>query len=58
MHQSIPPAIRWFLLMTVILIAAPYVLGVSPRTRRQWFYVVVTLAFLAWILPFMVSLRA
>ena len=58
MHQSIPAAVRWFLLMTVIIIVAPYVFGVSPRTRRQWVYIVITLAFVAWILPFMVSLRS
>lgn len=52
------PAARWFLLIAALTIAAPYLLGVKPRTRRQWFYVVVTIAFLTWILPFMASLRA
>jgi hypothetical protein len=53
-----PAAVRWFLLIILVTIAAPYALGVKPRTRRQWFYVLVTLAFVAWILPFMASLRA
>ena len=52
------PAARWFLLILALTIAAPYLFGVKPRTRRQWFYVVVTIAFLAWVLPFMASLRA
>jgi len=52
------PAARWFLLIIALTIAAPYLIGVKPRTRRQWFYVVVTIAFLAWMLPFMASLRA
>ena len=53
-----PAAARWFLLIVVFTIAAPYALHIKPRTRRQWFYVVVALAFVAWILPFMASLRA
>jgi len=53
-----PAAVRWFLLITALTIAAPYLLGAKPRTRRQWLYVVVTIAFLAWVLPFMASLRA
>jgi hypothetical protein len=53
-----PAATRWFVLILVFTIAAPYALGIKPRSRRQWFYIVVTLAFVAWILPFMVSLRA
>ena len=52
------PAARWFLLILALTIAAPYLLGVKPRTRRHWLYVVVTIAFLAWVLPLMVSLRA
>ena len=35
MYRSFPPAVLWFLLIMVILIAAPYVFGVSPQTRRQ-----------------------
>jgi hypothetical protein len=49
---------RWFLVIAVLAITAQYFLGVNPRTRRQWAYVAVTLAFLAWILPLMVSLRS
>jgi hypothetical protein len=48
----------WFLLLAAITAVAPYIFGISPRTRRQWLYVVVTLAFLAWILPFMALLRS
>jgi hypothetical protein len=49
---------RWFLVIAVLAIATQYVVGVNPRTRRQWLYVAVTLAFLAWVLPLMVSLRS
>ena len=49
---------RWFLVIAVVAIAAQYFLGVAPRTPRQWLYVAVTLAFLAWILPLMVSVRS
>jgi len=52
------PATRWFIVISAAAIAAPYVFGVTPRSRRHWFYVAVTLGFLAWILPFMASLRA
>lgn len=48
----------WFLVIAASAVAAPYLLGVKPRTRRQWLYVAITLAFLAWILPLMVSLRS
>jgi rhodanese-related sulfurtransferase len=51
-------ATLWFLVIAAVAVAAPYLFGVKPRTRRQWFYVAATLAFLAWILPFMASLRA
>lgn len=50
--------VTWFLLLTAICIAGPYLLGIRPRTRRQWLYLAVTVAFLAWILPLMTSLRS
>ena len=48
----------WFLLLTVVCIVGPYVLGVRPRTRRHWIALAVTIAFLAWVLLFMGSLRS
>ena len=48
----------WFLILTAVSLAGPYFLGVPPRTRRQWLYLALTIAFLAWILPLMVSLRS
>ena len=50
--------VTWFLILTATCVVAPYLLGVRPRTRRQWMYLAVTLAFLAWILPLMSSLRS
>jgi hypothetical protein len=51
-------ASTWFLILTGACIAAPYVLGVRPRTRRDWVCLTLTLAFLAWILPLMISVRS
>jgi len=48
----------WFVVLAGVCVGAPYVLGVQPRTRRQWTFVAVAIAFLAWVLPLMVSLRA
>jgi hypothetical protein len=48
----------WFLILLGVCIVGPYVLGVRPRTRRQWVGVAVTIAFLAWALPLMVALRS
>jgi hypothetical protein len=43
----------WFLILAGVCVGGPYLLGVRPRTRRQWRYVTLTIAFLAWILPLM-----
>ena len=48
----------WFLLLTVLCIVTPYLFGVRPETRRQWTLIAITIAFLAWVLPFMASLRS
>jgi hypothetical protein len=47
----------WFLLLAAASLWGPYLLGVPPRTPRHWRYVALTVAFLAWILPLMISLR-
>ena len=52
------PADAWFLVLTACCLAGPYALGVRPTTRRQWQYIALTIAFLAWALPLMVSLRS
>jgi len=51
-------SMTWFLILTAVCVAGPYLLGVRPRTRRQWLYLAVAVAFLAWILPLMTSLRS
>jgi hypothetical protein len=48
----------WFVVLALASVAGPYVLRVPPRTRRQWLYIAITLAWLAWLLPLMVSLRS
>jgi hypothetical protein len=48
----------WFVVLTLICIVGPYALGVRPTTRRHWLYITITIAFIAWLLPFMDSLRS
>jgi len=48
----------WFVILASVCIIGPYMLGVRPRTRRHWVYVALTVAFLAWLLPLMISLRS
>jgi len=50
--------IIWFLVLLAGFIVALYALRVRPRTHRQWVYLAITIAFLAWVLPLMVSLRS
>jgi hypothetical protein len=61
-EQGIVSAIRspdtWFFLLATVCIAGPYLLGVRPKTPRQRMQIAVTIAFLAWILLFMASLRS
>ena len=49
--------ITWFVILSVICIAGPYMFQIRPITTRERLFVALTIAFLAWILPFMVSLR-
>ena len=51
-------ATTWFVLLAGLCLVGPYVLGVRPRSRRDWVYIALTLAFLAWLLPLMISLRS
>jgi hypothetical protein len=48
----------WFFILAGVCLVGPYVLGVRPRTRRDRVYLALTIAFLAWILPLMISLRS
>ena len=34
------------------------VLGIAPRTRREWMYIAIVIGLLAWLLPFMAPLRS
>ena len=49
--------ISLFLVLVAGSIGAVYALGLQPRTRRQWVYLAITIAFLAWLLPFMAAVR-
>jgi hypothetical protein len=48
----------WFFVLAGVSIVGPYILGVPPRTRRDRVYLALTIAFLAWLLPLMISLRS
>ena len=50
--------LAWFVILLAVCIGGPYVFGVRPRTRAQWTWLAGTIAFLAWILPLMGSLRS
>ena len=47
-----------FILLAAVCLIAPRVLGGGPPTARQRIYVAITIGFLAWMLPFMASLRS
>jgi hypothetical protein len=51
-------ATTWFVIVTLACVAGPYLLGVRPRTPRERQYLALTLAFLAWVLLMMESLRS
>ena len=42
--------LTWFLIALAACVIAPYVLGVRPRTRRDWTLIALTIAFAAWLL--------
>ena len=48
----------WFLVLVGVCVAGPYLLGVRPQTRRHWLHLAITIAFLAWVLGLMASLRS
>ena len=48
----------WFLVLAAGCIVGPYVLGVRPKTRRDWLWLALVVAFLAWLLPLMTPLRS
>ena len=50
--------VTWFVILAGVCVAGPYLLGARPTTRRHWVYLAITLAFLAWVLPLMASLRS
>ena len=50
-------ATTWFVILSTTCIAGPYLLGVPPKTPRERLYIALTIAFLAWLLPFMASLQ-
>lgn len=51
-------ATLWFSILLAVCVVGPYLLGVRPKTRRQWTIIAITLAFIAWLLPLMASLRS
>ena len=51
-------ALSWWLLLVGVCVVAPYIIGVRPRTRRDWFLITGTVMFLTWLLGGVVSVRA
>jgi hypothetical protein len=47
----------WFLIVLTLCVVGPYLLGVRPKSRRDWLLIAVTLAFVLWVLPMVVRLR-
>ena len=52
---GINSATVWFVVLVALCMAGPYLLGVRPKTPREWVYVAITIALLAWLLPLMAS---
>lgn len=48
----------WFVGLLIVCVAGPHLFHVEPKTRRQWQYIAVTIAFLAWLLALMAPLRS
>ena len=47
----------WFAVLLIVCMVAPYVLGVAPKNRRDRLLLTATIAFLAWLLLGLTSLR-
>jgi hypothetical protein len=56
--EAMNSAGTWFGVLLAVGILAPYLLGARPRTKRDWLYLALTIAFLAWLLPLMAPLRS
>ena len=50
--------VTWFVLLAVLCLIGPYAIGARPRSRRDWMYIAITLAFLGWLLSLMVAVRS
>jgi hypothetical protein len=57
-EDGIDSAMVWFVVLVSVCMAGPYLFGVRPKTSREWIYVAITIALLAWLLPLMASLRS
>jgi hypothetical protein len=48
----------WFAVLLAVCVIGIYAFHLRPRTRRGWLLVALAIAFLAWLLPFMATVRA
>jgi hypothetical protein len=48
----------WCILLVACCMVAPYLLGIGPKTRRDWLLVTAAITFLTWLLGGFASVRA
>lgn len=49
---------EWFYLLLPVCLIGPYLFGVRPRSVRDWRWIAIAIAFLAWLLLGFESLRS
>jgi hypothetical protein len=47
----------WYLWLVIGTAVAAHLLGVQPRSEREWHYVRITLGFLTWLMLGLASVR-
>jgi hypothetical protein len=48
----------WYVFLLLVVAVVPYLLGVRPRSQREWRYVLVAIVFLTWLLLGLAPLRS
>jgi hypothetical protein len=50
--------LAWCIFLVACCMLAPYLLGVRPKTRRDWILITAAITFLTWLLGGLTSVRA